>query len=165
LLAFVVFALQQIRRGICVLADNEEHRGGVFLLENVENFRSPVAVRPVVKGKHNLVFYSSDLIDIVRKWDGFIFLAGDQVAVGIVGKTSASRLWHVDDSPNVSGTLKNQVRAGWEIFQLVSGGVIGTDGVPDRPDGSIRSSQTPHRCALNAQPFAGAQLVVGRDRI
>ena len=64
-MAFGHLALHQPGMGLHVLADDEEGRGHMLVLEDVEDLRRPVRVGAVVEGQRHLLGDGADAADHV----------------------------------------------------------------------------------------------------
>ena len=50
-MALIQLALHQTRPGLHILANDEEGRGRLLFLQNIENLRGPTRVRAIIKGQ------------------------------------------------------------------------------------------------------------------
>src|SRR3982751_477217 len=67
LVAFGYLALQQVRVSLAVQTDDEKSGRHVLLLQHVEDLRSPIRVRSVIKGDGKLARGSTIARDDVRR--------------------------------------------------------------------------------------------------
>src|SRR5712671_4466023 len=116
LMAFGVFALHDLRKLAGVDTDYEKRCRNVFLLEDVEDFGSPAEVGAIVEGDGDFVVGRANLVDVVGERIGFVFLAGKEVAGGIVNETAHAAFGRVGEMPDVTVAFKDQVGARGNVF-------------------------------------------------
>src|SRR5271163_565265 len=107
--AFGVLALENFGVLVGLLADDEEHGGNIFFLEDVENSRSPARIGAVIEGEHD--FFggrAADLVDIVGKRIFFVGFVGEEIGVRFVGETAAARFGSVGKMPNIAVAFESQ---------------------------------------------------------
>jgi len=78
--AFGILALQNIRPAVRRIANDEENCRGIFVLEDVEDFRGPAGIGSVVEGKNDFLVGVANLIDIEGKRNFVIRLVGEEIA-------------------------------------------------------------------------------------
>ncbi len=81
--AFLVFALDNIRRGTGIFTDDEEGGFDVLCLQDVENLRRPGGVWPVVEGQRDFFWLGAEALDDERGRQSFIVLIDDVARLGV----------------------------------------------------------------------------------
>ncbi len=116
----VAFALNALHEADVLLGLGADHHEGsldVFLLEDVENFRRPLGIGPVVKGDGNLVGMVAVVFDRVRVRKYIHVLVDDEFfarigLIGIHGHGAFAGLRQAGDAKNVAIALFIDVVSG-----------------------------------------------------
>src|SRR5580704_4550881 len=86
---------------ICGLADYKEGRRDLFLMQNVNDSRSPVGIGTIVECKSYFVRSVSHLIDAPGKRIGLERLVGEKIGVGIVFELTPAALRSGGNAPYI----------------------------------------------------------------
>src|SRR6185437_297588 len=138
-----VFALHDTVFLIGRFSDYEECSGCVFLLQNIQNFGSPIRVGAIIKTERHLVQGGAHLLNAPRIRIALETFIVEGIRIGVVLKSSATALWRRRDAPDIAGAFQDQVVAGRNLLQFLPGGIIGVSGIPNIPDGRIFHAQPP----------------------
>ena len=77
---FRVFPAKQLRPLVRRQADHKEGRRDVLFLEHIEDFGSPLPIRPVVEGDGQFFLGGADLVDAIGERIGFVLFVGNEIA-------------------------------------------------------------------------------------
>ena len=164
LVAFGEDALDQPGMGLGVGADDEEARLDVLFLQDVENCRRPLRIRPVVEGQRQRMRHQADAPDDISRRQFRIGFVVDVAGLGVdlEGAAAGGRIGL--DAQDFAFAFEVHVRIGRDVLQR------------GRRRGAVRPAEHgPHRRVLAAQPpqgvtgrlidVGGVDLVVGGDAV
>src|SRR6516165_632052 len=104
-------ALYQIRMGLGIVADDEEARLDVLLLQDVEDLRRPVGIRPVVEGESKLARLGPGPLNYIGRGDLCVGLVDNAASILINFQGPRSGSGPLGDAQDFALSLKIDVFA------------------------------------------------------
>ena len=145
-------------------ANQEECCGRFFLLQHIEDLRSPLRIRAIIKRDCHLIRTVAVTAHAVRLGQVLENFVRDQLAVGIYGEIPRAVGRLLFDAENFPLALHVDVGAGRHIAQFVRCTGISRH-VPDAPQRAIFAPEAPESERLDPQALGNAHVIERRDRI
>ena len=111
----------EIGIGLRVLADDEEARANVLLLQDIENLRRPVRIGTVVESECELAGRRTGSLNDERGWHRLIGVADDLACVVVDIEGSLAGSGHLQHMQDLAVALEVDVLAGADLAQAIGG--------------------------------------------
>ena len=111
----------EIGIGLRVLADDEEARANVLLLQDIENLRRPVRIGTVVEGECELAGCRAGSLNDERGWHRLVGLIDDLTRVVVDIEGSLAGCGHLPHMQDLAIALKVDVLAGADLARARRG--------------------------------------------
>ena len=157
-------ALEQRAFGQRILADDEEGRRGMFLLEHVEDLRRPGAVGTIVEGQRELVLAIAGAVDLIGLGQAVEVDVGDRAPRPC---HCAARAGHRrgGDLEDLARALDVDVVAGGDRVDRRGRRQRAVIAAEQRPQARILRPQPPQRDAADPGAMEHGNLVIGGGRV
>ncbi len=163
-LAFLIFAFDDVRIGAGILTDDEERGVDVLRFENVEDLRRERGIRPVVEGEHQLFWLRTEPLDDKGGRQNFVGLVDDVAGFRIKLEDALTRRRLRRNMQDFALILEIDFLRRRNRLQLIRRrGIVRA--AENRPDRRVFGAEAPDRIARRPINIGGVDFVEGGDSV